>query len=46
MMHQQYHKLALLIALEIKLGARNMTLKNQEELTQLTKKFYKCKLNP
>ena len=44
MMHQQLHKLALLIALELRFGAKGMTLKNQQELQQLTQEFYKCKL--
>ena len=42
---QTKYKLALLIALEIKLGAKGMTIKNQQELHELTQKFYKCKSN-
>ena len=39
------YKLALLVALELRFGAKGMTLKNQQELKSLTKEFYKCKSN-
>ena len=44
MTQKQKNKLALLIALELRFGAKGMTLKNQQELKYLTQEFYKCKL--
>ncbi len=45
MQKQKQNKLALLIALELRFGAKGMTAKNYQELQQLTKEFYKCKSN-
>ena len=45
MMHQQFHRLALLIALELRFGAKGMTPKNQQELQHLLQEYYRCKSN-
>ena len=43
-MTEYKNKLALLIALELKFGAKAMTPSNQQALLYLTQEFYRCKL--
>lgn len=45
MTQKQKYNLALLIALELRFGAKGMTPKNQQELQHLIQEYYRCKSN-